>query len=316
MPTLLVAAAGGHLHELVELVPRFAGASLGEITWVTFDTAQSRSVLAGADVVFAPYPHPRDLVVSIRHLALAHRIFAERRFSHVISTGSSVAVPFLWRGALAGSSCHYIESATRLDRPSLTGRILARSPRVQCYTQQAGWPDPPWLSRGSVFDGFAPRQSTAPSRPLRRLLVAAGSSSSYGFRRMIEEMVKIVPPDTEVLWQTGSTDVTGIAIDARPAVPEHELAEAARRADVVVTHAGVGLSLLALSSGRCPILVPRRRHLGEHVDDHQVEVASMLVSRGLALDGGDGRLSLALLERAARIVVERADRPPVFHLAP
>ncbi|HLN07073.1 MAG TPA: hypothetical protein VK217_12395, partial [Acidimicrobiales bacterium] len=176
MATLLVANAGGHLHELWELLPRIGGIDLDAPTWVTFDTAQSRSLLAGADVVFAPYPRPRDPVVTLRHAVLAHRLLRRRRYENVISTGSSIAVAFLPEARLMGSACHYIESATRLAGPSLTGRILARTPGIHVYSQVPGWPEPPWHVRGSVFDGYRAEDSAQLPPRLRRVVVAVGSS--------------------------------------------------------------------------------------------------------------------------------------------
>ena len=49
MSALLVASTGGHLVELMRLRPRLTGIG-DEVTWVTFDTPQSRSMLAGEDV--------------------------------------------------------------------------------------------------------------------------------------------------------------------------------------------------------------------------------------------------------------------------
>jgi hypothetical protein len=57
------------------------------------------------------------------------------RFSRAISTGSSIAVPFLAAARLRGASCHYIESATRQTAPSLTGRTLACVPGISLYAQ-------------------------------------------------------------------------------------------------------------------------------------------------------------------------------------
>ena len=67
------------------------------------------------------------------------RILRTGRFSYAVSTGSSIAVPFLCGARLRGVSSHYIESATRLSAPSLTGRILARAPGVHVYSQTRGW---------------------------------------------------------------------------------------------------------------------------------------------------------------------------------
>jgi UDP-N-acetylglucosamine transferase subunit ALG13 len=311
--TLLVASAGGHLQELFELFPRLDLVDDADTTWVTFDTPQARSLLAGADVVYAPYPRPRDLAVTVRHAALARRVLgSDRKYSYAISTGSSIAVPFLTGARLYGASCHYIESATRRAAPSLTGRILAYVPGISLYAQVPTWRNPPWHCQGNVFEGYEATEGFR--RPIKRVVVATGSSESYSFRRLLEAALEVVPAGAEVTWQTGSTPVNGLPIEARPGVPSEELAAEFAACDVVITHAGVGLSLLALASGRCPVLVPRRAERGEHVDNHQREVAAELDRRCLAVACEADELTAEVLERAAARSVVRVKSPPVFHL--
>jgi UDP-N-acetylglucosamine:LPS N-acetylglucosamine transferase len=311
LATLLVASAGGHLQELFDLLPRFDPVQAPDPTWVTFDTAQARSLLAGADVVYAPYPRPRDLAVTARHALLARRVLARGRFNYVISTGSSIAVPFLAGGRLRGASCHYVESATRRTAPSLTGKIVARLPGISLYSQVSSWAKP-WHYSGTVFDGYEMTQG--PRRPILKVAVATGSSESYGFRRLLEVALDALPAGVEVTWQTGSTPVDGLSIEARPGIPSAQLAAEFAAADVVITHAGVGLSLLALSSGRCPVLVPRLAERGEHVDNHQREVAAELDRRGLAVACEADDLTTDVLERAAARSIARAVSPPSFPL--
>ncbi len=126
--------------------------------------------------------------------------------------------------------------------------------------------------------------------------------------------MQVLPEGVEVTWQTGSTPVDGLPIEARPGVPSEELGAEFAASDVVITHAGVGLSLLALSSGRCPVLVPRRAERGEHVDNHQCEVAGELDRRRLAVACEADELTTEVLERAAARSVARVKSPPVFHL--
>ena len=66
-----------------------------------------------------------------------------------------------------------------------------------------------------------------------------------------------------------------------------EFARAARDADVVVTHAGVGTLLELLGMGIYPVLAVRRAHRGEHVDDHQIEIADLVndLDIGVAVEG-------------------------------
>lgn len=52
-------------------------------------------------------------------------------------------------------------------------------------------------------------------------------------------------------------------------------------ARVVISHAGVGSIILASRCGNVPLVVPRRLHLGEAVDDHQLSLARRLHKLGL-----------------------------------
>ncbi|WP_416900957.1 glycosyltransferase [Micromonospora echinospora] len=279
MTTLLVASTGGHLAELHDLVPRLGVQD--DCVWATFDSPQSRSLLDGAEVIHVPPATSRDLVGAVRDLVAARRVLGGGRFSRVISTGASVAASFFLPALRAGVACHYIESATRTTGPSLTGRMVARLPGTGLYTQYPSWADGRWRYGGSIFDAYVPRESSA-TRPVSRVVVTLGTQK-YGFPRLLERLTRVIPPSAEVLWQVGSTRIPRMPADARPQVPFAEMQQAMREADVVVTHAGVGSALTALRAGQRAIYVPRRRPHGEHVDDHQVEMARELDRRGLVL---------------------------------
>ena len=52
-------------------------------------------------------------------------------------------------------------------------------------------------------------------------------------------------------------------------------------ATVVVTHGGPSVLLRLIDQGKRPIVMPRERRYGEHVDDHQVDFAKFLAARHL-----------------------------------
>jgi UDP-N-acetylglucosamine--N-acetylmuramyl-(pentapeptide) pyrophosphoryl-undecaprenol N-acetylglucosamine transferase len=310
--TLLVASTGGHLSQLHALAPRIPGADPAQRTWVTFDTPQSRSLLAGEDVVYVRYTAPRDWRSIARNVPSAWRLLGDGRFGHVISTGSGIALTFLPLARARGLQATYVESAARSEGPSMTGRILARTPGVQLGTQYRAWADERWAYVGSVLDGWAsaaPPASQEPP-PIRRVVVTLGTIP-YGFRRLLERLLAILPPDAEVTWQTGVTDVAGLPLEAHPQLPAAELEAAMRDADVVVAHAGTGSALTALGVGRCPLLVPREQAHGEHVDDHQRQIADELAERGLALRRDVAELSFADLQTVAGMRAERVPPPPL-----
>jgi UDP-N-acetylglucosamine transferase subunit ALG13 len=308
MSTLLVSSVGGHLTQLHRLLPRLRGID-DERRWVTYDTPQSRSLLRGEDAVFLDYAGPREAKTLLRHAQTARRMLREERFQTAVSTGSGIALSFLPAAALRGASCHYIESFTRSDGPSLTGRLLRHVPGVAVYTQYASWARSPWRYGGSVFDAFAPLAPVGGEVEIRRAVVTLGTMRDYAFRRLVDRALAILPIDVEVLWQVGCTDVSDLPIDACHEIPAEVLQTAMREADVVIAHAGCGSALSALDAGKKPVLVARRESYGENVDDHQELLAGELAARDLAvvrtveeLDDGDLRLAARALVRPQPVV--------------
>ena len=314
MTTLLVATTGGHLVQLVELAPRLPGSGADRL-WVTFDTPQSRSLLAGEAVRFIPFIRERDVLGVARGTAICRQLFKEVAIDAVVSTGSAIALAFLPYAALRGMPAHYIESSARVGAPSVTGRLLARVPGIRLYRQYPHAAVGRWGYGGSVFDAFAAAPGPVAAAPPRRVVVTLGSVEQ-SFRRLLDHLVPLLPAAAEVLWQTGHTPTAGLPITATPFLPAAELAAAMAAADVVVAHAGCGSALTALDAGKLPILVPRDAARGELVDGHQIELARWLAGRGLALHRTPERLTMPDLEHAAACRIERTTTPPTFALAP
>jgi UDP-N-acetylglucosamine--N-acetylmuramyl-(pentapeptide) pyrophosphoryl-undecaprenol N-acetylglucosamine transferase len=311
MTTLLVASTGGHLKQLHRLHRRLTGVE-GPFRWATFDTPQSRSLLDGEAVEFVRFVGGRDPINLLSNSPTAHRMIRDRDVHTIVSTGSSMALPFFALGRAHRLRCHYIESAARSDGPSVTGRLMSRIPGIHLYSQYPGWAAGRWDYRGSVFDSFV-AESAREQAPngLARVVVTLGTFRDYGFVRLVERLLEVLPRDAEVLWQTGDTDTSALGIDGHHAIPERELTQAMREADVVVAHAGVGTALAALEVGKCPVLVPRRLAHGEHVDDHQTQIAHELGRRGLAVSvEADALTHDDLLAAAARAVTTLAQEPP------
>jgi UDP-N-acetylglucosamine--N-acetylmuramyl-(pentapeptide) pyrophosphoryl-undecaprenol N-acetylglucosamine transferase len=314
MRALFVANGGGHLKELIHLSQRLPF-PIDESLWVTFDSPQSRSLLRGQEVRYVRYSSPRDGWATLVNFMAAIRILRRDRFDVAVSTGATVAVSFLPLARLLGTPSHYVESATRSDGPSLTGRLLRWAPGVQLYTQHASWAGGRWRFAGSVFDQF--ESTTEPDRAaIERVVVTVGASETYSFERLIRALLPLVPPGADILWQTGCADVEGLGIDARRQVPALELEAAMRDADLVISHAGVGSALSALESGRRPVLVPRERSFGEHVDDHQFQIAEDLGVRNLAVARRVDELRVEDLEEAAASRVRGVGRAAPIAIDP
>lgn len=310
MTTLLVANDGGHLMQLHTLRPRLG---VDDAVWVTVRTPQSESMLAGERVHWmAPCP-PRDLGAVARNAVAARRLFREHDVSLVVSTGAALALSVLPQARLRGIETVYIESATRYDAPSLSGRALAMVPGITTFSQSSALTGGHWQYLASPWELY----DTVPTSPrrIRRMVVSLGTQEGYGFRRLLERLLPLVPAGTEVLWQTGGTDTSGLGIEARDRVPAAEMASAIRSADVVVAHAGTGIALMALENGKLPLLVPRRAMHGEHVDDHQLTIALELSLRDLCISRDADSLKARDLEAAASRRVTKVTDPPPLHIS-
>lgn len=313
---LACSSAGGHFKQLVSLVVRIP--DVAEVTWLTYDHRSTRDLLtavgrAGDRVVHAPYAAPRDVLNLWRDSQVAYNVLRSGRYDLAVSTGAGIAVSTLPMAAAMGVRSCYIESATRADGPSVSARILARTPGIELYTQNVGY-GRRWRYAGSVHDGFERGPDRQEDVRLSRAVVVLGTIRPYGFRRLVQRLLEVLPTGTEVLWQTGCTDVSGLPLEGHEFVPGPELEHAMREADVIVAHAGTGTALTAFELGRCPVLVPRRASHGEHVDDHQLVTARALAERGLAVHAEVGELDQGVLERAAARTVRRRSEPPPLTL--
>jgi beta-1,4-N-acetylglucosaminyltransferase len=145
-PLLLVCSCGGHLMQLLEM--RDAWQPFDRV-WVTFDKSDARSLLEGERVVHAYGPTNRSVRNLLRNLALARRVLKVVRPSAMVTTGAGVAVPFAWLAWLARVPVVYVESFTRIDALSLSGRMI-RPVAERLYVQ---WPEASFAVRGARFAG-------------------------------------------------------------------------------------------------------------------------------------------------------------------
>jgi UDP-N-acetylglucosamine transferase subunit ALG13 len=79
--------------------------------------------------------------------------------------------------------------------------------------------------------------------------------------------------------QTGTSAVPRLA-EHRQYLGHAEMEAMMREAAVVVCHGGPGTIMLASTLGKRPIVVPRRKRLGEHVDDHQCSFTERIAAEG------------------------------------
>lgn len=117
----LVGSSGGHLTHLYMLKPFWKNK---ERFWVTFDKQDARSILKKETVYPCYFPTNRNLFNLIRNTWVAIKVISQEKPDLIISTGAAVAVPFFYIGKLFGAKTIYIEVFDRIDKPTLTGRLV------------------------------------------------------------------------------------------------------------------------------------------------------------------------------------------------
>ena len=300
---LLVASTGGHLAQMVRLESKLGVRS--DSTFVTFDLPQRRSLLAGDSVEWIPYVGPRQYTAMAGSLPIASKLMTRHQPEVVFSTGAGVAVPFLLTAAARGIAAGYLESVSRILGPSATGKLMSVSPGVRTFTQHPHLETRRWAPGVSALDDFAVTDRASRGLPSAlKVFVTLGTIAPFRFDRLVDRVVSLAHPDWELSWQVGVT--------ARPDLPGRvatQLTSAAfdsevQRADVVISHSGVGSAIRVLELGKTPVLVPREARFNEHVDDHQRQISEHLARRGLCQHADVDELGLRHVQQAfGRVVV-------------
>jgi UDP-N-acetylglucosamine:LPS N-acetylglucosamine transferase len=120
--------------------------------WVTFDKEDARSLLANETVYPCYYPTNRNLINLIRNTWVALRVLHKEQPDLLISSGAAVAVPFFYIAKLMGKKLIYIEVFDRIDKPTMTGKLVY--PIVDKFIVQ--WEEmkrvyPNAINLGSIF---------------------------------------------------------------------------------------------------------------------------------------------------------------------
>lgn len=104
---------------------------------------------------------------------------------------------------------------------------------------------------------------------------------NQGFERLVKKMDEIAGKiDEEVVMQIGFTDYEPKNAKWFKFVDIDEIMDFYKNADVIISHAGAGTLLDALSFEKPVIAVPRLKKFGEHIDDQQLELAEALENKG------------------------------------
>lgn len=283
---MLAASAGGHLDLLRAVAP--AVDPRRRAVWVTSRTSRGQALRAsGEDVELVP-EYGRDPRALLVNLARAAAILARRRPRLVVTSGAGVVVPLCLLARLTGARLVHVETMARVTSPSATGRLLSRL-ASRTIVQ---WPElVPALPRATVCEPALLDSIPEGERAQGNGTFVAVGTHAQGFPRLLEIVARAVQAGVlprPVVAQTGPSSAASPLVETVPFIGADELRRRLSSARVVVCHAGAGIIAGALAAGHTPIVAPRRAKLGEHVDDHQRQLAGRLADGGLVVEVDDG----------------------------
>ena len=121
------------------------------------------------------------------------------------------------------------------------------------------------------------------------VLITVGTQKQE-FNRMFELVRKSKElKKEELIVQRGYTKCNNSKrIKAFDFIPLEQMEEYISKADIIISHGGVGTIFSAIKKGKKVIAIPRLEKYGEHINDHQIEICEELEKEGYILYYKDG----------------------------
>jgi UDP-N-acetylglucosamine transferase subunit ALG13 len=253
--------------------------------WLTVDGPRSQSLReAGEEVHTVPtfdldhFNFSNPLQSAILALKLRPRF--------VVTTGAGVVFTFAFLSWLFGAKVIFVETMARVSEPSKTGAALARIARLHIVQ----WPElkrhfpRAKLCRPALLPDHVELDVTG-----RGTFVSLGTHPEP-FERLLDMVdaalvAGLLPGPCVVQGKAASRSPRMRYVDTMTPVEFQKVLGASR---YVVGHAGAGFVSTALAHGRRPIVLPRLSSHGEHVDDHQLQLARKLAQLGLVVSAANG----------------------------
>ena len=109
------------------------------------------------------------------------------------------------------------------------------------------------------------------------ILVLLGTQNN-SFNRLLEKLedcIKRKKIQEEVIVQAGYTKFQSEYMKVFDLIPLEELQQLQDKANIIITHGGVGSIISSIKKGKKVIAVTRLHEYGEHVNNHQIEIVNM-----------------------------------------
>ena len=117
------------------------------------------------------------------------------------------------------------------------------------------------------------------------ILVLLGTQNN-NFNRLLKKVEENIINGNikeEVIVQAGYTKYTSNNMKIFDMIPMREIETLVKKANFIITHAGVGSIEMALQNGKKVIAVPRLKKYGEHINNHQLDIEKEFSKKGLVI---------------------------------
>jgi UDP-N-acetylglucosamine transferase subunit ALG13 len=149
------------------------------------------------------------------------------------------------------------------------------------------------------------------------IFVTVGNATT-GFRRLLEAVDELAEAgafgNDYVFIQSGNNSYFKPKYCEHTAFITMELfTKSIQEANMVISHGGAGTLMHVLRAGKVPVVMPRRKHYGEIVDDHQNDLVRSLAFEGRVIPAYETN-DLARAIAFARSVISPNCPPSPSHM--
>ena len=139
------------------------------------------------------------------------------------------------------------------------------------------------------------------------ILVMLGTQNN-SFHRLLEEIDNLIEKGIitdEVIVQAGYTKYESKNMKIFSLISQEELEELIEKADLVITHGGVGSIITSLKKGKKVIALPRLHEYQEHVNDHQKEIVETFNEKGYIIGVQDVKKLQEAIEKSKKFIPKK-----------
>ena len=119
------------------------------------------------------------------------------------------------------------------------------------------------------------------------MIFVCTGSREYQFNRLLREIDRLIEDgkiEEEVVAQIGGSSYIPKNYKYKRFMNEVDFEKCQDKADIIISHGGTGAIIGALKKRKQLIAVPRLSKYGEHIDDHQTQIVSVLADQGLLVE--------------------------------